>query len=42
MTKKCLQGTKNVLGAVGRSLDSVKKVVLTSSFAGDFLSHFPP
>lgn len=29
-----VKGTKNVLSAVAKSLDSVKRVVLTSSFAG--------
>ena len=29
-----VNGTKNVLSAVAKSLDSVKRVVLTSSFAG--------
>ena len=29
-----VKGTKNVLGAVAKSLDTVKRVVLTSSFAG--------
>jgi len=29
-----VNGTKNVLGAVAKSLDTVKRVVLTSSFAG--------
>ena len=33
-----VKGTKNVLSAVAKSLDSVKRVVLTSSFAGKFLS----
>ena len=32
-----MKGTKNVLSAVAKSLDSVKRVVLTSSFAGKFL-----
>ena len=31
-----VKGTKNVLSAVAKSLDSVKRVVLTSSFAGKF------
>ena len=30
-----VKGTKNVLSAVGKSLDTVKRVVLTSSFAGE-------
>ena len=29
-----VKGTKNVLSAVAKSLDTVKRVVLTSSFAG--------
>ena len=29
------QGTKNVLAAVSKSLDTIKRVVLTTSFAGD-------
>lgn len=36
-----VNGTKNVLGAVAKSLDTVKRVVLTSSFAGSRPNPFP-
>jgi nucleoside-diphosphate-sugar epimerase len=34
LVNPAVNGTKNVLGAVAKSLDTVKRVVLTSSFAG--------
>ena len=39
LLKPAKQGTLNVLQSVSKSLDTVKRVVLTSSFAGDSELH---
>ena len=36
LIEPAVNGTKNVLGAVAKAKDSVKRVVLTSSFAGNY------